>query len=44
MCFVCSTRAFLFAKKPSMTPAEALGILAKLEGAAKSEVSEDSYV
>lgn len=40
----CSTRAFFFAKQPKMTPAEALAILAKLEGAAKSEVPEDSYV
>lgn len=40
----CSTRAFLFAKKPTMTPAEALSILAKLEGAAKAEESEASYV
>lgn len=38
-----STRAFMFPKKPNMTPAEALSILAKLEVASKSE-SEESYV
>ena len=39
--FVCSTRAFIFAKKPHMTPSEALALLAKLEGASKAE---ESYV
>lgn len=42
-CYACSTRAFMFPKKPGMTPAEALSILAKLEAASKSE-SEESYV
>ena len=39
--FVCSTRAFIFAKKPHLTPAEALAVLAKLEGTSKAE---ESYV
>lgn len=34
--FLINSRAFLFPKKPHTTPAEALEILAKLEGAAKS--------
>jgi len=33
----CSTRAFMFPRKPHMTPAEALTLLAKLEGTAKAE-------
>ncbi|KAL3132344.1 hypothetical protein ABBQ32_008921 [Trebouxia sp. C0010 RCD-2024] len=41
--FVVNTRAFMFPKKPHMTPAEALSILAKLEAASKPE-SEESYV
>lgn len=34
---LCSTRAFMFPRKPNMTPAEALQLLAKLEGTAKAE-------
>ena len=43
VCFACSTRAFIFPRKPNMTPAEALAILAKLEAVSKIE-SEESYV
>lgn len=35
--FCVNTRAFMFPRRPHMTPAEALGLLAKLEGTAKAE-------
>ena len=39
--FVCRTRAFLLPRNPTMTPAKALEVLAKLEG--ESQAS-DAYV